>query len=275
MTLLTRRGWRLVGGSLLLLLFASLILAWPAVEAARQQVRPGLNGILAHSGQADAPAIQFWKSWPRPAPPSTIGHRPIPTMPEGTPNATTVTPDPPVPAPAPATPPPDTPDPPAAAPTGGGRLAVAPPTADHQVMAPPSVGAALIDEVLARWNSPASGQGALFYDLGVQYGIDPAYALAFYIHESGCGTKGVARFTMSIGNIRATPGYRDYEGYRAYDSWEASIADWYKLIKELYVDAWGLRTVAQIIPTYAPAADHNDPAAYINSVIGLVDSWQR
>ena len=31
MTRLTRRGWRLVGGSLLLLVLASLILAWPAV----------------------------------------------------------------------------------------------------------------------------------------------------------------------------------------------------------------------------------------------------
>ena len=54
-----------------------------------------------------------------------------------------------------------------------------------------------------------------------------------------------------------------------------AFADWYKLIKELYVDGWGKRTVAQIIPTYAPSGDNNDPASYIASVTGLVDSWQQ
>ena len=43
------------------------------------------------------------------------------------------------------------------------------------------------------------------YNLGIKYGINPAYALAFFVHESGCGTKGVARFTKSLGNIRTTP----------------------------------------------------------------------
>ena len=157
----------------------------------------------------------------------------------------------------------------------GDRPAVAAPSADHTIMAPPSVSAALIDEVLASYSSPATGQGAVFYDLGVQYGIDPAYALAFFIHESSAGTKGVARFTNSIGNIRTTPGYRDYEGYRAYDTWAAGIEDWYKLIKELYVEGWGKRTVAQIIPTYAPSADRNDPPSYIANVTNLVDSWQQ
>jgi hypothetical protein len=157
----------------------------------------------------------------------------------------------------------------------GDRLALAAPTGDHAVMAPPSVSAALIDQVLAQYSSPAAGQGTVFYDLGVQYGIDPAYALAFFIHESSAGTKGVARFTNSIGNIRTTAGYRDYEGYRAYDTWAAGIEDWYKLIKDLYVEGWGKRTVAQIIPTYAPAADRNDPASYIANVTGLVDSWQQ
>jgi hypothetical protein len=165
-------------------------------------------------------------------------------------------------------------DQPAPAPSGD-RPALAPPGADHTIMAPPSVSAARIDEVLASYSSPATGQGAAFYDLGVQYGIDPAYALAFFIHESSAGTKGVARFTNSIGNIRTTPGYRDYEGYRAYDTWAQGIEDWYKLIKELYVEGWGKRTVAQIIPTYAPSADRNDPPSYIANVTNLVDSWQQ
>ena len=177
------------------------------------------------------------------------------------------------PEPPPAEPEPPAPEPPAA--PAGDRPALAPPTPDYLVVAPPSVSAALIDQVLTEYGSPAAGQGAAFYDSGLRYGIDPAYALAFFIHESSAGTKGVARFTKSVGNIRTTPGYRDYQGYRAYDSWEASIEDWYKLIKELYVDGWGKRTVAQIIPTYAPSGDNNDPPSYIASVTHLVDSWQQ
>ena len=143
-----------------------------------------------------------------------------------------------------------------------------------EVVRAPSLPAALIDRILAEYASPAAGQGQVFYDMGVRYGIDPAYALAFYVFESHCGTRGVARFTHGIGNIRTTPGYRDYEGYRSYDSYAAGIEDWFKLIKDLYVDGWGLRTVAAIVPRYAPAGDNNDPSTYIAGVETLVAEWR-
>ena len=145
----------------------------------------------------------------------------------------------------------------------------------YQVDSAPTITVERIEAVLREFNSPAAGTGQAFYDLGVQYGINPAVALAFFIHESACGTKGVARFTKSIGNIRVTPGYRDYEGYRAYDTWEQGIEDYYKLIRELYIDGWGLRTVAQILPRYAPPADNNDTDAYIRNVERLMDSWRQ
>ena len=100
------------------------------------------------------------------------------------------------------------------------------------------------------------------------------YALAFFVHESACGTRGVARFTHSLGNIRWTEGYDNYEGYRSYGSWQAGMEDWYKLIAGLYINGWGLRTVDQIIPVYAPAADSNNPPTYIASVKSMVDSWR-
>ena len=153
------------------------------------------------------------------------------------------------------------------------RPALAVHTPDYQLAAPPSVSAATIDRVLAQYSSPAAGSGALFYDLGVQYGIDPAYALAFYIHESSAGTKGVSRFTHSIGNIRVTPGYKSYEGYRSYDTYAAGIEDWYKLIKELYIEGWGLTTPAPIITRYAPWGDNNNPDVYAATVKALVASW--
>jgi hypothetical protein len=159
---------------------------------------------------------------------------------------------------------------------GGAQPASAPADAarPYQVDTAPTITVERIEAVLRDFSSPAAGTGQAFYDLGVQYGINPAVALAFFIHESACGTKGVARFTKSIGNIRVTPGYRDYEGYRAYDTWEQGIEDYYKLIRELYIDGWGLRTVAQILPRYAPPADNNDTDAYIHNVEQLMDSWR-
>jgi hypothetical protein len=161
------------------------------------------------------------------------------------------------------------------APADTRRPAQAPRKADYNLQAPPSVSAATIDQVLDSYHSPAAGSGAVFYDLGVQYGIDPAYALAFYIHESAAGTKGVARFTHGIGNIRVTPGYKDYEGYRSYDTFAAGIEDWYKLIKELYIGGWDLQTPTAIIARYAPWGDNNNPDIYAATVMSLVDSWQQ
>ena len=40
-------------------------------------------------------------------------------------------------------------------------------------------------------------------------------------------------------------------------SWQDGYEQWYKLIRNLYVAQWGLVTVDQIIPTYAPSSDHN------------------
>ena len=85
----------------------------------------------------------------------------------------------------------------------------------YEVTGSPSTSVAQIERVLAAYGSPAAGKGQALYDLGVKYGIDPAYALAFFVHESGCGTKGVARFTKSLGNIRWTQGFANYEGYRS------------------------------------------------------------
>lgn len=165
----------------------------------------------------------------------------------------------------------------------GGQISVNPsdaskaaPTSSSSdvVLGAPSVTPQQIDQILNHYHSPATGVGQAMYDLGVKYGIDPAYALAFFIHESSAGTNGVATVTKSIGNIRATAGYASYEGFRKYPTWEAGIEDWFKLIKDLYVNGWHLTTLQMIIPRYAPSADHNDPLAYINNVHNLVASWR-
>jgi hypothetical protein len=164
--------------------------------------------------------------------------------------------------------------------TAGGRSArqapaPAPaPSGSYDLVSAPSISVQQIESVLQQYGSPAAGQGQVLYDMGVRYGVDPAFALAFFVHESACGTRGVARSTHSLGNIRWTEGYDNFQGYRSYASWQDGMEDWYKLITDLYINGWGLRTVDQIIPVYAPSADGNSPQNYVASVKWLVDSWR-
>jgi len=143
------------------------------------------------------------------------------------------------------------------------------------VVGQPTLSAAFVNQVLAQAHSPAQGTGQVLYALSKQYGIDDAYALAFFQHESLFGTTGVARVTRSLGNIRCTPGYRCLYGFRAYSSWQAGYQDWYALIKNLYIDQWHRRTVSAIIPVYAPESDGNDVPAYITAVEQAVTMWRR
>ncbi len=138
----------------------------------------------------------------------------------------------------------------------------------------PSITVAQLRGILARYGSPALEDAQVFYDLGVARGIDPAYCVAFFIMESAAGTQGVARTTHSIGNIRALSGQSSFEGYRQYADWREGIADWYRLIDELYIRDLGLTTVDAIVPVYAPRSDNNDPEAYIATVKRLVAGWR-
>ena len=146
---------------------------------------------------------------------------------------------------------------------------------EYTVVGSPTLHADFIDTVLEHYHSPAAGKGKVLYDDGVKYNIDPAFALAFFMQESTFGTQGIAKVTHSLGNIRSTAGHPNYGGYRLYSSWEEGFDDWYKLINNLYVGQWGLSTVDQIIPVYAPTADNNDESAYIQNVKNAVDTWRN
>jgi hypothetical protein len=150
-------------------------------------------------------------------------------------------------------------------------------TGPYSVLGKPTVSAAFINRVLATYNSPAAGKGQVLYDLGVKYGIDPAFALAFFMHESSFGTAGEAMKTLSLGNLRCIPNFacvdQDHGGYASFSSWEAGFQAWYELIRNYYVAQRGLTTVDKIIPTYAPTADHNNEAAYIASLKHALDTW--
>ena len=151
----------------------------------------------------------------------------------------------------------------------------APPASAYSVVGPPTINADFINRVLDHYHSPATGTGQTLYDDGVKYNIDPAYALAFFMQESTLGTQGIAKVTHSLGNIRATSDMPQYNGYRRYDTWEDGFEDWYKLISQLYIKTWGLTTVDQIIPVYAPAGDNNNEAVYEQTVKNFVVTWRK
>lgn len=146
-------------------------------------------------------------------------------------------------------------------------------TGPYSVLGKPTISVDFINKVLASYNSPAAGKGQTLYDLGVKYGIDPAFALAFFMHESTFGTQGEARSSLSLGNIRCIPNFRCKDNFAWFNTWEDGFAEWYKLIRNLYVAQWGLTTVDKIIPTYAPTSDNNNEAGYIGALKHYLDTW--
>ncbi len=146
----------------------------------------------------------------------------------------------------------------------------------------PSISADFIDRVLAAYGSPAAGTGQALYDLGVEFGIDPVYALAFFLHEDSFGETGIGAANHSLGNIRCSTGYSCQYGFRYYATWADGYQDWYSLILDGYVKGQitdaivghPCVTVEEIVPVYAPSSDHNDVAAYIAAIEHAVQRWR-
>ena len=147
----------------------------------------------------------------------------------------------------------------------------------YSVLGKPSLSVAFMNQVLAYYHSPAAGMAQYLYNDGVQYGIDPAYALAFFMHESLFGTTGVARVTKSLSNMRCVPAYPCLQtndgGYAIFSNWPQGFMAWFQLIRNQYIAVWGLVTIDQIIPTYAPSSDHNDVSEYIATLKYELNSW--
>ncbi len=129
--------------------------------------------------------------------------------------------------------------------------------------------------VLERVNSPALSEAADLYQTCITFGVEPAVALAFFKHESSCGTAGVARSTLNWGNIRRSQGraIRIEGGWAYYASWKDGLADWCQLITAQYVQRWSLTTVRATLPRYAPTSDGNAPNKYIGAVLADVSAW--
>jgi Mannosyl-glycoprotein endo-beta-N-acetylglucosaminidase len=145
---------------------------------------------------------------------------------------------------------------------------------DLSLVGQPSITVAFINQVLAHHDSPAQGMGQAFYDEGLASNIDPAFALAFFRHESGFGRAGEARSSLSIGNLRCLKDYPCRDNFAWFSSWREGIRAWFKLISgPLYVGS-GLTTLSKVVSRYAPTEDGNDNAAYVQAVTRAVQSWR-
>ena len=99
---------------------------------------------------------------------------------------------------------------------------------DLSFIAPPRISIHQFTRVLDRALSPAVPEADALYATCLSYGIDPAVALAFFAHESSCGTVGKAVETRNWGNIRVGQGRQDKNanGWAWYRTWSDGLADW-------------------------------------------------
>ena len=152
---------------------------------------------------------------------------------------------------------------------------------DYYVEGSPTISRSLFQRVLAAApRSPISDEADRYYDLCVQYRINPAVALAFFVKESNRGTAGVAIQTLSWGNQRRalkperTTGtlQTQWGPFAIYRSWLDSLADWCENLLSPTYKGEGRTTVRAVIPKYAPSFE-NDTRLYIQQTVDRISQW--
>lgn len=148
---------------------------------------------------------------------------------------------------------------------------------DLTFVSPPRITKERFVQVLIAAQSPAAPHAACLYEIPIEYGLDPAVALAFFGHESSFGKKGKATQTINWGNLRKGQGnaLRNAQGWAWYNSWESSLRDWCILIRVKYVGSWNRPTVRKALELYAPSSDNNKPSRYADAVVKMVEEWSQ
>ena len=149
----------------------------------------------------------------------------------------------------------------------------------------PTITSAQIERILAQCDPQAGATAPYWMEGWRTYGINPAIALAFFIHESSCATDPnwagwmvyPSQHTYNVGNIICDGSSPYWDGtcfnrFRQYTNYRDGILDWYHLIATEYIQRRGHRTVQDVIPIYAPAFENN-VNGYINTVDALVTKW--
>ncbi len=138
----------------------------------------------------------------------------------------------------------------------------------------PTISVVEVERVLQSVNSPILPYAGDVYAYGIQYGIDPVFALAFWMKESREASDG------SVAAPDHNPGYTEGLGsdnrcgrWACWPTWPAGIAGWYNYMRVFFVDDRGLTTVESILPIYAPSTENNT-SGYIAFVLNSVATWR-
>ena len=138
--------------------------------------------------------------------------------------------------------------------------------------------------ILREAGSPALSAAHAVYAYCAKRRVSPAFVLSLFQHESGFGKAGTATITKSWGNtrrpahggvtpVRLTEPDEARSGvFPVFRDWiDGGIATVARLVD--YAPYQGKTSVRAIIPTWAPAADMNDPDVYIRKVLTLIERW--
>lgn len=146
---------------------------------------------------------------------------------------------------------------------------------DYEIQSEPTMSVGDFQSALIHRMSPVAKYALESWDICVRHGINPAVALATFIHESNAGNQGIATETLNWGNLRSGPGeYKNENGFAYYASFLISLNDYCLLMKGSLYAGSGLKTVSQITPRYAPSADNNDPSGYAYAVNSMCQQWE-
>lgn len=139
--------------------------------------------------------------------------------------------------------------------------------------------------ILAQAGSPAAPDAHACYQVVAALAVDPLFALAVFQHESTFGRAGIcaAYQTHSPGNTRSTrTGIGEIIAtergpFVRYPSWPEGFRDLaFRLVDPAYVyRQQHKRTIAQIIPAWAPISDGNAPESYIRAVEGFMRELEQ
>jgi hypothetical protein len=137
----------------------------------------------------------------------------------------------------------------------------------------PTITIAEIDRVLESVNSPILPYSADVYVSGEQYGIDPVFALAFWMKESREASDGsVAEPDHNPGYTEGLSGDPRCGRWACWPTWPEGIAGWFHYMRVFFVDR-GITTVEDILPIYAPSTENNT-SGYILFVLQHVAEWR-
>ena len=135
------------------------------------------------------------------------------------------------------------------------------------VVGPPTLPAATVNQIFARVGSPMAGTGAIVEQAARRANIDDAFALGVWWTETNDGAAGVGLADRNPGSVRGNAGYpAAFDGYTIYPSYATAINDWFTLLRNRYVNQ-GLTSAYTICYPYVGTSG---AASWAGKVVNLM-----